>query len=72
MDIPFATIFTGFLVSTVGFSLALYGKKQLRVPQLVAGGLLMLLPFVLPDAVWMSLAAAGVVAAMWLTVRANG
>ncbi len=48
------TIIAGFLISTVGFSLFLYGKKQGRVPQLVAGVLLMVCPFVAPDPVWMS------------------
>ena len=48
------TIIAGFLISTLGFSFFLYGKKQGRVPQLVAGMLLMACPFVAPDPVWMS------------------
>lgn len=71
MDIPTGTIVAGFLVSTVGFSLFLYGKKQARLPQLVAGGLMMLLPFVLPGALWMSVAGAATVGGMWLAVRAD-
>lgn len=71
MDIPTGTIVAGFLVSTVGFALFLYGKKQARLPQLVTGGLLMLLPFVLSGAAWMSIAGAASVAGMWFAVRAG-
>lgn len=66
-----STLVTGFLVSTVGFSLFLYGKKQTRLPQLVAGCLLMLLPFVLQDALWMSLVGTTLVAGTWCSVRAG-
>jgi hypothetical protein len=71
MDISTSSLVAGFLVSTVGFSLFLYGKKQVRLPQLVAGGLLMLLPFVLQDALWMSVVSAASIAGLWLTVRAG-
>ena len=69
MDIPTSSIVAGFLVSTVGFSLFLYGKKQTRLPQLVAGVLMMLLPFVLQDALWMSLVGAASIAGVWAAVR---
>ncbi len=49
-----ATIIAGFLISTVGFSFFLYGKKQGRVPQLIAGMLLMVCPFAVRDPLWMS------------------
>ncbi|MBL8727576.1 MAG: hypothetical protein JNM25_04025 [Planctomycetes bacterium] len=71
MDISTSTIVAGFLVSTVGFSVFLYGKKQARLPQLVTGGLLLLLPFVLQDALWMSVVGAASVAGLWLCVRAG-
>ena len=46
-------IIVGFLVSTVGFSFFLYGKKQARMPHLLAGILLMVLPFAARDPLWM-------------------
>ena len=49
-----ATIIAGFFISTLGFSLCIYGKKQGRLPQLVTGMLLMVCPFAVPDPVWMS------------------
>lgn len=48
------TIIAGFLVSIVGFSVFLYGKKQARLPQLIAGMLLMACPFAARDPLWMS------------------
>jgi hypothetical protein len=46
MDLDLSTLIAGCLVSTVGFSVFLYGKKQARLPQLVAGSVMMLLPLV--------------------------
>ena len=51
------TIIAGFIISTVGFSFFLYGKKQARVPQLVVGILLMVAPFLVHNALWMSVTA---------------
>ncbi len=47
-------IIAGFLISKLGFSFFLYGKKQGRVPQLIAGMLLMVCPFAVRDPLWMS------------------
>ncbi len=71
MDMATSSIVAGFLVSTVGLALFVYGKKQARLPQLVAGGLLLLLPFVLQDALWMSVVAAVSIAGLSLCVRAG-
>ncbi len=45
-------IIVGFIVSTIGLSFFLYGKKQQRVPQLVVGIILMACPFFAPGAAW--------------------
>ena len=69
------TIIAGFLISTVGFSFFLYGKKQGRVPQLIAGMLLMVCPFAVRDPLWMSCAAAvlllGLKSALYVGSREN-
>lgn len=44
-----ATIITGFIVSTIGFSFFIYGKKQRRPPQLVVGIFLMVAPIFLRE-----------------------
>ena len=66
-----SSLFAGFLVSTVGFSVFLYGKKQARPPQLVAGLLLLVLPMALPGAMLLTGVSIAVIAATWLVVRAG-
>lgn len=69
LDVP--TLLAGFAVSTVGFSVFLYGKKQARLPQLVAGLVMMIVPFVLPGAGWIAIGGALVAGATWFAVRAG-
>jgi len=71
MEFTAAGMFAMLVVSTAGFSFFLYGKKQARVPQLVAGCLLMVLPYFVGSAVWMSLAAGLVMLALWGACRAG-
>ena len=71
MDISLPALFAGMLFSTVGFSLFLYGKKQGRAPQLVAGLLLMVLPMLVPGALWITLSSCASIAGLWLVVRAG-
>ncbi len=66
-----AAILTGFVGSTIGFSIFLYGKKQARLPQLVAGMLLMVVPFLMLPALWTGVLSALVVAVLWGGVRAG-
>lgn len=63
-----AEIITGFIISTVGFSIFLYGKKQKRPPQLIAGIALMAAPFAVPNPLWDSVASVGVVLAMRVAI----
>ena len=45
MDLSTGTLLTSLLVGSVGFGIFLYGKKQLRGPQLVVGGVMMAYPY---------------------------
>lgn len=67
MDVMIA----GFVVSTIGLGIFLYGRKQRRPPQLAAGGLMMVLPFALPGALWIWIGGALAIAAAWIAVRAG-
>ena len=62
-------IIASFIISTVGFSFFIYGKKQGRLPQLIAGMLLMASPFVVRDALWMWCCAGGALLAMKLALH---
>ena len=70
-DFTVGWILAGLLVSTVGFGLFLYGKKQTRMPQLSAGLVMMIYPgFVVSPVVILAIGAA-LVGAVWIAVRAG-
>jgi hypothetical protein len=62
-------LFFSLISSGVGFVLFVYGKKQGRAPQLVAGILLMVYPYFVPDLLWNVVGFVVIVAATWLSVR---
>lgn len=64
-----ATILVDFVLSTVGFSLFLYGRKQVRLPQAVAGVLLMACPFAGAGPLWTSVIGGLLLAGLWLAVH---
>lgn len=51
MDLDAASLFSGLVISSIGFGLFVFGRKQRRAPQLLAGVSLMVLP-VLPIWLW--------------------
>lgn len=57
------------LVSSIGFVLFVYGKKQRRPLQLGGGLLLLVYPYFVHNPVWIAIIAAGIVAAVWAGVR---
>ena len=65
------TLVTGFLFGMVGLGFFLYGKKQVRLPQLAAGIALMVYPYFVGSATWMLGIGVAVIAGLWLTVRAG-
>jgi hypothetical protein len=71
MDLTPSTLFANVLVSAVGFGIFLYGKKQRRLPQLVAGVLLMGYPYFVGGAFTMLAIGVGIVVALWIGVRAG-
>ena len=66
-----ASIFLSLIVSGVGFVLFVYGRKQERWPQLVAGLVLMVYPYFVGGALPMLAVGAAIVGGVWLAVR-NG
>ena len=69
MDLSPAALIVALLVSSIGFSLFLYGKKQTRAPQLVTGIVLMILPMVAPGALLDGGIALALIVALWVAVR---
>ncbi len=64
-----AEIIAAFVVSTVGFSLFLYGKKQVRLPQLVAGMLMMVAPIAVRDPLWVTIGGIALLLGMRVAIR---
>jgi hypothetical protein len=61
-----ANLVVGMLVGTVGLALLIYGKKQVRVPHMLIGLLMMVFPYFMPNALL-----TGVIAAV-LTIALVG
>jgi len=64
-----ATLLMSLLVSSVGFVLFVYGKKQARVPHLAIGIVLVIYPFFIKSALWMALIGAALVGLLIGAVR---
>ena len=64
-----SSLFVSLTVSSVGFVLLAYGKKQQRLPQVFAGLALMIYPYFVDG--WLMMAEVGAVicAALWWAVR---
>ena len=60
-----------FLVGTVGLGIFAYGKKQSRLPQLVAGILLVAASWLISSPAWMVACAVLVIGALWYGTRAG-
>ena len=71
MDLSASSLIAGLIVGGVGTGLFLYGKKQGRLPQLLAGVALMVYPMFLSSATLVVVIGAAVVGALWLGVRAG-
>lgn len=54
MDMSIESLIASLFVSNIGFGLFLYGKKELRMPQLIAGVAMMGYPYFItePVAMW--------------------
>jgi len=70
-DISPAALLVSLVVSTIGMSLFIYGKKQFRVPQLVTGILLMVYPLFVTGASVMLGIGTMLLGGMWLALRSG-
>lgn len=61
MSFDTASILVSFVLGSIGFVGFVYGKRQSRLPHMVAGAILMIFPFFVPSALVMGLIGAGIV-----------
>jgi hypothetical protein len=66
-----ATLFLSLIPSGAGFVLFVYGKKQGRWPQLVAGLILLVYPYFVDSVMALTLIGVAVGAALWLGLRSG-
>lgn len=71
MDFSAGSLFASLVVGSIGMVLFLYGKRQARLPQLASGLAMMIYPYFVPAAGWMLAIAGGMLAGLWLAVRAG-
>jgi len=71
MDMSAGSLFASLFVSSIGFSLFMYGKKQLRTPQLAVGLVMMGFPYVVPGPLAMLGIGAALVGGLVLALRAG-
>ncbi len=64
-------MFASLVIGSVGFGLFLYGKKELRYPQLFTGLALMIYPMFVPEPLWMIGIAAALLGGMWALLAAG-
>lgn len=65
------SLLTSMAVSSVGFVAFSYGKKMKRLPQMLAGVLLMVFPYFAPDVGWTLGGAIAIVGLLWVGLRSG-
>ncbi len=68
-SISAATLIAGVFWSAVGAGFCIYGKKQRSAPPWIGGLALIAICYFISSALWMSVAAAGIIAGIWLWSR---
>jgi hypothetical protein len=71
VDFDAGSLFTSLIVSSVGFVLFHYGRKQQRFPHLITGLVLMIYPYFVGGVFWMLAVAVVLLTLLWLAVRAG-
>ena len=64
-----SSLLLSFIAGSIGVVLLIYGRKQARIPQLVAGVLFMVYPYFTPSAAWMLAVGAALGAGLWWAIR---
>ncbi len=72
MDLDANSFLASMLVGSIGFVAFAYGKRQSRVPHMLAGVILMAYPYFVPNVALMLGIAVVLLAALWGAVRYAG
>jgi hypothetical protein len=63
------SLLASLLVSSIGFVLFRYGRKQSRVPQTLIGISMLVYPYFISSVIWMLAVCALLLALLWLLVH---
>jgi hypothetical protein len=69
MNLDANSLLASMLIGSVGLGLLIYGKKQVRVPQIVAGVILLVYPYFVSNVLLMLGIAVVALGALWGAVR---
>jgi hypothetical protein len=69
VDLDANAILASLAIGLVGFAIFVYGKRQGRFPHMLAGVVLMVFPYFVPNLLLMTGIAAATVASLWLVVH---
>ena len=72
MSLDVNWLLLSMLYSTIGFGMFLYGKNAVRFVPLVAGLLLMIVPYFFAGVVWMSVACVALMLGPFIFARFEG
>jgi len=64
-----SSLFVSLIIGSIGFVLIVYGKKQSRLPHMIAGLLLCIYPYFVDDWLWMGVIGAAICGGLWYAVR---
>jgi hypothetical protein len=64
-----SNLLAGLLTGTLGMALLVYGKKQVRFPQMLAGLAMMVFPYFMPNALYTGAGTVLLLALLLLAVR---
>jgi hypothetical protein len=71
MSLDPASIIVSLLLSSVGFVGFVYGKRQSRLPHMLAGAVLMIFPYFVPNVWWMAGVGVAIISLWILAVRSG-
>jgi len=69
MHFESSSLIASLVVSSIGFVVFVYGKRQQRVPQVVVGLALMGFPYLVPSVAIMGAIAGVLLIGLWLAIR---
>ena len=69
VDVDANALLASILIGTVGLGVFIYGKRQSRLPQMIAGIALMAYPYFVSNVLLMAGIAMALLAVLWLVVR---